>query len=364
MRFNGLPAGIAGGWDMMSFRGPLRDFALPTGTAWLLSDIAESKGRQDLFTKQSPQNLQVLKDTALLQSVESSNRIEGVTVEPNRLRPLVIGNAKPRDRSEEEIHGYREALNLIHTSSANLPITPATVRRLHRICQEGIGDAGKWKGIENDIIEFRPDEPPRLRFRPVSVAATPQAVEEFCLSYRHALAQRPIPPLLVSVAFVLDFLCIHPFRDGNGRVSRLLTLLLLYHHGYEVGRYISLERLIEDSREDYYESLRRSSEGWHQGRHDLLPWVNYLLATIRRAYRLLEERAGQVQSPRGAKTALIEAAIDKYPGPFTLGDLERACVGVSRDMIRKVLQALQKAGKVECLGKGRNAHWRKQGNNS
>jgi len=349
---------------MMSFRGRLSDFALPTSTAWLLSDIAEGKGRQELFTRQSPQILQALKDTALLQSVESSNRIEGVTVEPDRLRPLVIGNAKPRDRSEQEIHGYREALNLIHTASADLPITPETLRRLHRICQEGVGDAGEWKGIENDIIEFRPNEPPRVRYRPVSVAETPRAVEELCLSYRHALAQQPIPPLLVSVAFVLDFLCIHPFRDGNGRVSRLLTLLVLYQPGYEVGHYISLERLIEDSREDYYEALRRSSQGWHQGQHELLPWVNYLLATIRRAYRLFEERAGQVKSPRGAKTALIEAVIDKLAGSFTLGDLEHACPGVSRDMIRKVLQVLQKAGKVECLGKGRKANWRKQGNNS
>jgi Fic family protein len=350
---------------MMTFRGGrLREFVLPTSTAWLLSDIAESKGRQELFTKQSPQRLKALKETALLQSVESSNRIEGVTVEADRLRPLVLGNAKPRDRSEEEIHGYREALNLIHTAAADLAITPATLRRLHRICQEGAGDAGEWKAIDNDIIEFRPGEPPQVRFRPVSVADTPRAVQELCFSYGGTLAQEPVPPLLTTAALILDFLCIHPFRDGNGRVSRLLTLLALYQHGFEVGRYISLERLIEDTREEYYEALRRSSDGWHQGQHELLPWVNYLLATVRRAYRLFEERAGQVSSPRGAKTALIETAISAFPGEFGLADLEKACPGVSRDMIRRVLRQAQKAGKIECLGRGRSAKWRKKGNNS
>jgi Fic family protein len=162
-------------------------------------------------------------------------------------------------------------------------------------------------------------------------------------------------------ALVLDFLCIHPFRDGNGRVSRLLTLLALYQHGYEVGRYLSLERLVEESREDYYEVLRRSSDGWHEGRHDLLPWLNYFLAIVRRAYRLFEERAGEVKSPRGAKTALIETAIDGFLGQFTLGDVEHACPGVSRDMIRRVLQQLQKAGRIQCLGKGRSATWQRMG---
>jgi Fic family protein len=346
----------------MSFRGGrLRDSVLPTSTAWLLSDIAESKGHQELYTRQSPQILEALRQAALIQSVESSNRIEGVTVEPDRLVPLVRGTARPRDRPEEEIQGYREALNLIHASAADLPVTPAVLQRLHRTCQEGAGDAGQWKAIENDIIEYRPGEPPRVRFRPVRVADTPAAVEELCLSYRDALVQSLAPPPLVVAALVLDFLCIHPFRDGNGRVSRLLTLLALYQHDYEVGRYISLERLIEDSRDDYYEALRRSSEGWHEGRHDTLPWVNYFLTIVRRAYRLFEERAGQVRSPRGAKTALVEAAINGFPGPFGLADLEHACPGVSRDMIRQVLRRLQQADRVECLGRGRSARWRKKG---
>jgi Fic family protein len=350
---------------MMSFRDErLRRLTVSTSTAWLLSDIAEAKGRQELYTRQSPQILEALRRAAIIQSVESSNRIEGVTVEPDRLVPLIQGTVRPRDRSEQEIHGYRQALDLIHTRAADLAVSPDVLRQLHRTYQEGVGDAGQWKRVENDIIEYRPGQPPRVRFRPVSVADTPAAVEELCLSYRHALGQNWAPPLLVVAALVLDFLCIHPFRDGNGRVSRLLTLLALYHHGFEVGRYISLERLVEESKEDYYEALHRSSQGWHEGRHDLVPWVNFFLAILRRASVLFEERAGQVRTARGAKTALVEAAVARFAAPFTIADLERACPGVSRDMIRRVLRSLQGVGRVECLGRGRNARWRKKGNDA
>jgi len=181
------------------------------------------------------------------------------------------------------------------------------------------------------------------------------------LAYRDAVAQDRAPALVLVAALVLDFLCIHPFRDGNGRVGRLLSLLALYHHGYEVGRYVSLERLVEESKDDYYETLRRSSDGWHEGRHDALPWINYFVGVVRRAYREFEERAGQVKTARGAKTALVEAAIGAFPGDFTLVDLERACPGVSRDMIRRVLRDKQKAGVVTCLGRGPGATWRRKG---
>jgi Fic family protein len=348
---------------MMSFRGGrLRDSALPVGTVWLIADIAEAKGRQELFTRQSPQVLQALREMALVESVASSNRIEGVTVRPDRLRPLVLGQARPRDRSEEEIQGYRTALQHIHTGADSLPVTPDTLRLLHRTIQEGAGDAGRWKRVETDIVEVRPGGPPRIRFRTVAAADAPRAVEELCLSYRHALDQEHVPALVAAAALAFDFLCIHPFRDGNGRVSRLLTVLALYHHSFEVGRYISLERLIEESKEDYYAVLQASSAGWHEGRHDLLPWLNYFLAVVRRAYVQFEERAGQMRSPRGAKTARVEAAIAAAAGAFTLADLERTCPGVSRDMIRRVLRQLQQSGAIECLGRGPGALWRKKGN--
>jgi len=194
-----------------------------------------------------------------------------------------------------------------------------------------------------------------VRFRPVSAAETPEAVEELCLAYRHVLNQGKVPPLLADACLIFDFLSIHPFRDGNGRVSRLLTLLVLYQHGYEVGRYISLERLIEETRADYYAVLHRSSEGWHEDRHDILPWLNYFLSIVRRAYVELESRVGQVKAPRGAKTTLIESAVASFPGEFSLADLERACPGVSRDLARRVLQQLQREGRVECVGRGPGA---------
>jgi Fic family protein len=344
---------------MMTLRRGLRDFQLPLGTVWLMNDIAEAKGRQELYTKQSPQILKTLREMAMVESVESSNRIEGVTVQPDRLRPLVLGNTRPRDRSEEEIQGYRNALQQIHAGATGLPITPDTLRGLHRTIQEGSGDAGQWKAVDSDIIEFRPGEAPRIRFRTLAVSQVPQAVEEMCLLYRHTLDQEHVPALVAIACLVLDFLCIHPFRDGNGRVSRLLTVLALYQHGVEVGRYISLERLIEESNEDYYAVLQTSSSGWHEAKHDLLPWLNFFLAIIRRAYIQFEQRAGQVKSPKGAKTALVLAAIRTVVNPFRIADLQRTCPGVSVDWIRKVLKDLRAQGKVECLGRGQQAQWRR-----
>lgn len=275
---------------MTSFRGNyLGRLTLPLGSVWLMSDVAEAKGRQDLYLDKPPEILTSLRETALVQSVESSNRIEGVTVAPDRLRPLVLEDARPRDRSEEEIQGYRRALERIHDEAKTLAITPELLQWLHATIQEGSGDAGQWKQVDNEIIELREGAPPLVRFRPVKVAETPAAVEELCLVYRHALNQSLAPPLVAVAALVFDFLCIHPFRDGNGRISRLLTLLALYQHGYEVGRYVSLERLVEESRAEYYEALQRSSEGWHEGRHDLLPWLNFFLAILKRAYRELDK---------------------------------------------------------------------------
>lgn len=347
---------------MRSFRGDrLATLALPVGSVWLISDIQEAKGRQDLYVRQPPQLLQALREMALVQSVESSNRIEGVTVAADRLRPLVLGKTRPRDRSEEEIAGYRRALTLIHAQAPDLPVTPDTLRRLHALAQEGVGDAGQWKRVENEIVEFRQGAAPVVRFTPVAAKDTPAAMGELCLAYRVTVNKALVPPLVAVAALVLDFLCIHPFRDGNGRVARMLALLALYQHGYDVGRYISLERLVEESKDDYYEALRRSSEGWHEGRHDLIPWLNYFLGVLRRAYREFERRAGDVKTPRGAKTVLVEAAIDAFPGDFTLADIERNCPGVSRDMVRRVLRDLRKADRVVCLGRGPGATWRRKG---
>ncbi len=217
----------------------LPDWPIPTAAVWLLTDIAEAKGRSQLCARQSPQVLKALREMALIQSAESSNRIEGVTVERKRLRPLVIGGARPRDRSEQEVQGYRRALDLVHGPWAKLSVTPQTIRRLHAWCMAGSGDAGRFKKIDNEIVELRPGAAPVVRFRPVAAADTPEAVDELCRAYSANIDQRVVPPLAAAATLVLDFLCIHPFRDGNGRVSRLLGLLTLYGHGHEGGGYIS-----------------------------------------------------------------------------------------------------------------------------
>lgn len=345
---------------MMTFRNQrLRNHTLPMSTAWLLNDIAEAKGKQQLFTSQSPPVLEALRQAAIIQSTESSNRIEGVTVAPERLRPLVLGNAAPRDRSEQEVQGYRLALNEIHKGAERLPITPDALKHLHALCQSASGDAGQFKRLDNEVIQLVPGAAPVVRFRCVKAAETPAAIEELCGLYRQALDQDHIPPLLATAALVLDFLCIHPFRDGNGRVSRLLTLLGLYQHGYEVGRYISLERLTEESKEDYYECLNKSSQQWHEGRHDLTPWMNLFLAIIRRAYTEFEHRAGEIKAPRGAKTALVEDAIRSFPAQFAISELEQKCPGVSRDMLRYLLNRLQQEKRVKCVRRGRNSLWQR-----
>jgi Fic family protein len=280
---------------MMTFRGKrLAEIKLPPGTLWLLEKLAESKEKQALYEKQSWQNLKTLQEIALVEGAESSNRIDGVTVESERLRPLVLENSRPRDRSEEEIVGYRNALSWVHANHENVPIEPETLRRLHAFAQAGIiGDAGEWKESQNEIVELDPEGRLEVRFQPVEPALVPSAVEELCQAYKHSLDQLKITPLLPVAGLVFDFLCIHPFREANGRVSRLLTLLALYHHGHNVGRYISLERTVEQSKESYYEALQTSSIGWHDGNHDIMPWFHYFLSTIHTAYRELEERAGR-----------------------------------------------------------------------
>jgi Fic family protein len=345
---------------MMSFRGTrLQNSKLPLSIVWLLETLAESKGRQQLYEKQSPQMLKSLREMALIESAESSNRIEGVTVDRNRLRPLIIGNTRPRDRSEEEIVGYRMALNWIHTDHSKIPVTPETCLRLHALAQGGTsGDAGQWKTTQNDIIEILPDGRRELRFRPLGPDLVPKAMEELCVAYRHAINQLQVTPLLATTCFVLDFLCIHPFRDGNGRISRLLTLLLCYHHGHEVGKYISFERIVEQTKEDYYETLKASSVDWHEGGHDVIPWFTYLLSVWRRAYREFEERAERKRTKRGSKTELVEYVLDSMISPFGIADVEQLCPSVSRDTIRLVMNRWREQGRLEMMGKGRDAKWR------
>ena len=346
---------------MMSFKKIGNDARLPLGAVWLMNSIAEYKGKQELYMRQSPQVLKALFEIALIESAESSNRIEGVTVDRHRLKPLIIGHSRPRDRSEEEVAGYRKALDLIHTKHTSLDIAPETIKELHRLSHGESGDAGEWKKKNNEIIRRNPDGTIDVVFKPLEALLVPKAIQESCTAYKHSIDQLKYPDLYAVSCLILDFLCIHPFRDGNGRVSRLLTLLALYHHGYDVGRYISIERIVEQSKETYYESLHKSSLRWHEAKHDTSPWLHYFLGTIKSAYKEFEQRAGSIKSPKGAKTEIIKQTIQNQHGEFSISDIERLCPGISRDMIRLVLRQLKHEKESTCLGKGQSAKWKRIG---
>jgi len=243
---------------------------IPASTSWYLADLGEARGKQELFTRQAPQRLKILREHALIESTVSSNRIEGVTIEDARIRTIVLGKPHLRDRNEEEVRGYRNALKLIHEQGIKMPVSEETVFNLHKLTRGNIWDAGRYKEKDGDIIEKYPDGRECVRFKTVSAAKTNAFMAELINLWNSGLRERWIHPLILLAAFNFDFICIHPFRDGNGRVSRLLLLLQLYHFGYEVGRYISIERIIEQSKDRYYETLEQSSQGWHEGRHD--PW--------------------------------------------------------------------------------------------
>lgn len=334
---------------------------IPQTTAWYLTDLSEARGKQELFTKQSPQRLKVLREHALIESAVSSNRIEGVEVNKSRVGTLIFGKPAFEDRDEEEVSGYRDALKLIHERGAKLPISEATIKKLHKLSRGKIWDAGKYKEKNIDIIQTYPDGRSRVRFKSVSAKQTPKAVAQLIELWQLGTRERWVHPFALAAALNLDFLCIHPFRDGNGRVSRLLFLLACYHCGLEVGRYISLERLIEQNKERYYEVLEQSSQGWHEGKHDPWPTINFLLYTLTQACREFENRLGDVKSPRGEKTALIEAVIGRQSGEFSVSDIQQSCPGVSLDLIRKVLKRLRNT-EVECVGRGPSAKWRKKRN--
>ncbi|MEZ5401668.1 MAG: Fic family protein [Bryobacteraceae bacterium] len=327
----------------------------PITTMWLLGDCQEARGKQDLWATQKPEILDVLREQAMIQSIESSNRIEGVTVDARRLRPLVIGRSRPRDRSEEELAGYRAALDWIFGLRRPPDITPELILHLHRMAQSS-NDAGKWKERNNEIVEIPPSGEPVVRFAPLSARRTPAAVEALCARYHSSIEARTVPPLLLIATFVLDFLCIHPFRDGNGRVSRLLTSMLLMGERFEAPRFVSLERLVEDPKSEYFRVLKTCSQDWRHGRNEMLPWWNYFLAVLKNAYR---EFARQVETAgaRPSKGSLVRQTALMQLEPFTLAALGAQVPSASPQLIRKELARLKGDGLVRPAGRGRGAVW-------
>jgi Fic family protein len=335
----------------------LTEISIPIGTSWLLGTCTEARGKQELWVRQKPEALKTLHEQAIIQSVESSNRIEGVTIPANRLRPIVMKKDKPRDRPEEELAGYRKALDWIFSRKHNVSIIPATIQKLHALAQGGFtGDAGKWKKKNNEIIEILPNGERKIRFVPTSAKDTPKTVEVLCRNYRDAIHDEQIPPLLTIATFVFDLLSIHPFRDGNGRVCRLMTTLLLQSHDFQVSRYVSLERLVEQSKEEYYDILTRCSQGWHEGKNEIVPWWNYFLSMIRQAYKEFEQQVEMAES-RPAKSEMVRQAILAQVEQFTLADLSSQLPSVSIQLVKKVLSQLKKQNKLRLTGRGRGALW-------
>ena len=330
--------------------------------SWYLADIMEARGRQDLYLRQSPQRLKVLRDHALIESAVSSNRMEGVQIEASRLAAVMRSNTSPRDRDEEEIRGYRNALNLIHSKGANLPFNEETILKLHYLSRGKTGDAGQYnKKSDSNIIEHRPDGRVRVRFHTVSTRRSPGSLREMLELRKQCLEDRWIHPLIAIAGTNLDFLCIHLFRDGNGRVSRLLLLLDAYHQGLEVGRYVSVEKPIEENKDRYYETLEQSSQGWHEGKHDPWFYMQHVLYLFKSASTEFERRLIDTAPPRGEKTDMIIRIVDQFDEPFRVSDIVRLAAGVSIDTIRLVLKSLKNKGQVECLGRGQTARWNKLG---
>lgn len=327
-----------------------------------LKSIGEYKGKQTLFFTQTPEILNTLKKVSMVESIESSNRLEGITAPHKRIEGIVLKSTQPKNRSEQEIAGYRDALNLIHESAEHMPFSENVILQLHTMIYRYLpSEGGFWKKTDNRIVDKNPDgSVKRVRFEPTSALATPDQMAKLVEYYRSAREDEKSEPLVTIPLAILDFLCVHPFTDGNGRVARLLTLLMLYHSGYEVGRFISLERIFEESRETYYESLEKSSAGWHESKHDVMPWMTYFWGVLLRAYREFEERVGNIRTSKGSKTDQIRKAVERKIKPFAISDIERECPGTSRDMVRRVLRQLRDEGAISSTGQGRNAKWQRK----
>lgn len=340
----------------------MQNISFTSDDASTIQKIGEFKGKQGLFTQQTPEILDSLRQVAIIESSESSNRLEGITAPRKRVEAIVRESSTPANRSEQEIAGYRDALALIHESSAHMTLQVNVILQLHSMIYRYLpSEGGRWKMADNQIVERDADGSiKRVRFEPVSAFDTPRAMNRLVDSYGHAMRTLSAEPLVVVPATVFDFLCIHPFSDGNGRTARLLTLMLLYHFDYEVGRFISLERIFEESKDTYYESLEASSRNWHEGHHDIKPWLRYFWGVLLRAYGEFEERVGTITKGRGSKTVHIRRVVDRKTRPFSISEIEGECTGISRDMIRVVLRQMRDEGILRLEGRGRGSKWVKQ----
>ena len=320
----------------------------------LLTQIHEFKGEQNLFIEAHSDTLTQLVEIAKIQSTEASNKIEGIYTSDERLKKIVLDKTTPRTRNEQEIAGYRDVLATIHESYEYIPLRPAMILQLHRDLYKfsGMSIGGSYKNADNVIAETDAQGNRFIRFQPVPAWETAEAMEMACQAYDQAV-QSGANPLLIIPMFILDFLCIHPFNDGNGRMARLLTLLLLYRSGYIVGKYISLEKVIEQSKETYYETLQQSSFGWHENENDYAPFVRYLLGTIVAASRDFSDRVQFLTTKGLSKPDRIRELIKTTLGKITKTEIMEKCPDISQATVQRTLIDLQKQGEILKLSGGR-----------
>lgn len=334
--------------------GKLKEVRWDSEVLGLVAQIREYKGKQALFLRQKPAALEKLVEIAKIQSTEASNKIEGIVTTATRIKQLCEQKTTPRNRDEEEISGYRDALALIHESYEYIPLKPSYILQLHRVLyrysRKGIG--GRFKDTQNYIAEIKENGEQFVRFMPLEPFETPMAIEAICDSFNRETDACDVDPLILIPAFIVDFLCIHPFNDGNGRMSRLLTTLLLYRAGYVVGKYVSLESKIERTKENYYEALAKSDINWDREGNDVTPFIKYILGTVLAAYRDFEERV-TIAEGKGTAVELVRKAVDNTIGKFTKNDIMEAVPSVGKASVENALKSLVQEGVIGREGKGK-----------
>ena len=336
----------------------IKDQKWDSETLGLIAAIYKEAGKQELYLKQRPEELEKLVEIAKIQSTEASNAIEGIVTTNTRIKQLVAEKTIPRNRNEQEIAGYRDVLGLIHESFDAIPITKNYILQLHKILYSHMNNpmAGRTKTVQNYISATYPDGHTEILFTPLAPYETPEALDRICEEYNRVIGNMEVEPLIALPIFIHDFLCIHPFNDGNGRMSRLLTTLLLYRSGFYVGKYISLEAKIVKNKDLYYDALALSQEGWHEGLDNPLPFIKYLLGTILAAYKDFEDRFSIVEVKRPA-LEMVRLATQNKIGRFSKQDIREICPSLSMSSVEGALRKLVESGELKREGEGKNTRY-------
>lgn len=323
-----------------------------------IAAIYREVGKQEQYLKQRPEELEKLVEIAKIQSTKASNAIEGIVTTNTRIKQLVEEKTTPKNRDEQEIAGYRDVLNVIHDSFDAIPISKNYILQLHKIMYSHMNNplAGQTKNVQNYISATYPDGHTETLFTPLSPFETPEALDKICEEYNRVIGNFEVEPLIAIPIFIHDFLCIHPFNDGNSRMSRLLTTLLLYRNGFYVGKYISLEAKIANAKDLYYDALARSQDGWHEGCEDAVPFIKYLLSTILAAYKDFEDRFSIVETKLPA-VEMVRKAIQNKIGKFTKQDIRELCPSLSISSIEGSLRKLVKEGDLKREGSGKATYY-------